>query len=99
MKRKGIEAVSSSKESGKGRLVPTRPTGVQYQVEYIINLPVEVRQHGRAPAAVSTKWSRCSVRSSQAHYIPDGTYFLHADDGRVHQLKSTQGEWAFLCAA
>lgn len=99
MKRKGIHTAGGSKETGKGRLVPTRPTGVQYQVEYTILLPVEVRQHGRAPAAVSTKWSRCSVRSSHAHYIPDGTYFLHADDGRVHQLKSTHGEWEFLCAA
>ena len=64
-----------------------------------IKFPVEVRQHGRAPAAMTTKWTRCSVRSSHAHFIPDGTYFLHADDGRVHQMKSTSGEWEFLAAA
>ncbi len=99
MKKKGIHAIGTGKETGRGRLVPTRPTGVQYQVEYTIQLPVEVRQHGRAPAVTSTRWSKCSVRSSQAHFIPDGTYFLHADDGRVHQLKSTDGEWQLLTAA
>jgi hypothetical protein len=86
------------KETGRGRLVPTRPTGVQYQVEYSIKRPTEVRQHGRAPA-VATRWTKCSVRSSHAHFIPDGTYFLHTDDGRVHQLKSHSGEWEFLAAA
>lgn len=91
--------MATDKEMGRGRLVPTRPTGVQYQVEYTIKLPIEVRQHGRAPAAASTRWTKCSVRSSHAHFIPDGTYFLHADDGRVHQLKSTSGEWEFLAAA
>jgi hypothetical protein len=88
----------ADKEIGRGRLVPTRPTGVQYQVEYTIKLPVEIRQHGRA-AAVTTRWTRCSVKSSHAHFIPDGTYFLHTDDGRVHQLKSKSGEWEYLAAA
>ncbi|HVB58437.1 MAG: hypothetical protein ACRD4Q_07930 [Candidatus Acidiferrales bacterium] len=83
-------------ETGRGRLVPTRPTGVQYQVEYTIKLTVEIRQHGRAPAASTMKWTKCSVRSSHAHFIPDGTYFLHADDGKVRQLKSTDGEWQCL---
>jgi hypothetical protein len=98
MKKKGIHAVAGGKESGRGRLVPTRLTGVQYRVEYSIDVPTEIRQHGRAPA-VSTRWTKCSIRSSQAQFIPDGTYFLHADDGRVHQLKSTDGEWEFLTAA
>jgi hypothetical protein len=87
------------KETGKGRLVPTRPTGVQYQVEYAIKLTVEIRQHGRAPAATTMRWTKCSVRSPHAHFIPDGTYFLHADDGRVHQLKSTSGEWECLATS
>jgi hypothetical protein len=99
LKTKGIHAVNKAKESGRGRLVPTRPTGVQYHVEYTIQLPIEVRQHGRAPAITSSRWTRCSVRSAHAQMIPDGTYFLHADDGRVHQLKSTAGEWALLTAA
>jgi len=99
MKKKDINQVVIGRETGRGRLVPTRPTGVQYQVEYVIKIPVEVRQHGRAPAATTTKWTKCSVRSSHAHFIPDGTYFLHADDGRVHQMKSTSGEWEFLAAA
>jgi len=28
--------------------------------------------------------------------IPDGTYFLHSEDGRVLQVKSTGGQWQFL---
>lgn len=91
--------MSADKETGRGRLVPTRPTGVQYQVEYTIKFPIEVRQHGRAPAATTSRWTKCSVRSAHAHFIPDGTYFLHADDGRVHQLKSRDGEWEYLAAA
>ncbi len=36
---------------------------------------------------------------SPCAFIPDGTYFLHADDGRVHQLKSTSGEWECLATS
>ena len=88
--------MSLEKEKGRGRLIPTRPTGVQYQVEYTIKLSVEIRQHGRAPAATTMRWMKCSVRSPHAHFIPDGSYFLHSDDGRVRQLKSIDGEWQYL---
>ena len=83
------------KETGRGRLVPTRPTGVQYQVEFVIKLAAVVQQHGRAPVN-TVRWTKCSVHSAHAHFIPDGTYFLHADDGKVRQLKSTEGEWECL---
>ena len=84
------------KETGRGRLIPTQPTGVQYRVEYTIKLSVEIRHHGRAPAATAMRWMKCSVRSPHAHFIPDGSYFLHSDDGRVRQLKSTDGVWQYL---
>jgi hypothetical protein len=84
---------------GQGRLVPTRPTGVEYRVEYGIELVPEVRQHGVTPPAARAKWTRCKVRSAHARQIPDGTYFLHADEGRVHQLKSKDGKWEYLAAA
>ncbi|MGH9744918.1 MAG: hypothetical protein ACRD59_02255 [Candidatus Acidiferrales bacterium] len=91
--------MSKEKLKGQGRLVPTRPTGVEYRVEYGIVLVPEVRQHGVAPAAARARWAKCSVRSPNAHRIPDGTYFLHADEGRVHQLKSKDGKWEYLAAA
>jgi hypothetical protein len=87
----------SEKLKSRGRLVPTQPTGVQYQVDYVIRITTEVRQHGRSSTTTTrTRWAKCSVRSAHAHMIPDGTYFLHADDGRVLQLKSAAGEWHFL---
>ena len=88
--------MSSAKVQGRGRLVPTRPTGVEYQVEYRMRITIDARQHGRAPASTGSQWTECSVRSSQAHRIPDGSYFLHPDDGKVHQLKSVDGKWQFL---
>jgi len=91
--------MSSEKVQGRGRLVPTRPTGVEYQVEYRMRITIETRQHGRAPAVTPTKWNECSVRSPQAHRIPDGHYFLHPDEGKVHQLKSVDGKWHFLAIA
>jgi hypothetical protein len=36
------------------------------------------------------------LRAAHHHPIPDGSYFLHADDGRVHQLKSVDGQWQYL---
>ena len=28
--------------------------------------------------------------------VPDGSYFLYTDEGRVHQLKATENEWLYL---
>jgi hypothetical protein len=89
--------MSVDQRKGVGRLVPTRPTGVEYRVEYGIKIVIVLRQHGRAAApSTGTKWAKCSIRSSSAHRIPDGSYFLHADEGGVHQLKSIDGKWHFL---
>jgi hypothetical protein len=42
-------------------------------------------------------WTQCSVRCSGR--LPDGTYFLYTDEGKVHQLKSTGGKWHCLAIA
>ncbi len=83
------------KLKGHGRLVPTRPTGIEYQVGYGIHVVGEKLQHGRGFRP--TRWAKCSLRFAQR--IPDGSYFLYADDGRVHQLKSVDGEWHYLAVA
>ena len=79
---------------GRGRLVPTRQTGLEYEVQYRIHLPEDVQKHGRDLQTV--RWAKCSLHSACARRIPDGSYFLHAEDGRVHQLKSVDGEWSHL---
>jgi hypothetical protein len=89
--------MSQKKLTGSGRLVPTRPTGVEYQVHYGIQIVEERQQHGRGMRP--TRWEKCSLKPASARQIPDGTYFLHADDGRVHQLKSTGGTWEYLAVA
>jgi hypothetical protein len=87
----------SQKRKGVGRLVPTRPTGVEYRVKYGIHIVAEAKQHGRGMRP--THWARCSVQSANAHRIPEGTYFLHADEGGVFQVKSTGKVWQYLAVA
>ncbi|MGH9591880.1 MAG: hypothetical protein ACRD5L_02220 [Bryobacteraceae bacterium] len=92
--------MKTAKRRNRGKLVPTLPTGVEYQVEHGIEIIPEVRQHGRAAAPASrARWEKCSIRSAHAHMIPEGSYFLHSDDGRVHQLKLTRGVWQYLVLA
>ena len=86
--------MSLKQSSGLGRLVPTRPTGLEYEVQYGIRSLEEVQQHGRGLQPV--RWVKCSLRSAHAQRIPDGSYFLRTEDGRVHQLKSVDGEWCYL---
>jgi hypothetical protein len=31
--------------------------------------------------------------------LPDGTYFLYTAEGKVHQLRSTDGKWDCLAVA
>lgn len=82
----------------RGRLVPTRITGIQYQVRYGIEEVTEPRQqHGRGLRP--TRWAKCDLRPEYAQTIPDGSYFLYSDDGRVHQVKSVDGEWQYLAVA
>jgi len=85
------------KRKGSGRLVPTRPTGVEYRVDYGIQLVDGGNKHGRSIGPA--RWERCSVRSKGAHRIPSGDYFLHADEGGVFQLKFTGTVWQHLAAA
>ena len=85
------------KRKGTGRLVPVRPTGLEYRVSYGIHLVEEPRKHGRGIGPA--RWQRCSVRSEHAHRIPKGDYFLHADEGGVFKLKFTGNAWQYLAAA
>jgi hypothetical protein len=85
------------KRKGTGRLVPTRATGVEYRVNYGLQLVPELKQHGRGMRPV--RWARCSVQSTYAHRIPQGEYFLHADEGGVFQVKLTGNAWRYLAAA
>jgi hypothetical protein len=77
--------------------VPTRPTGVEYRVQYGMHIVPAPKQHGRG--APPLRWAKCSVRSLQAHRIPEGQYFLHADEGGVFQVKFTGNSWEYLAAA
>jgi hypothetical protein len=85
------------KRQGLGRLVPTRPTGVEYRVEYGIHVVDAGNQHGRGVRP--TKWEKCTVRPANAGRIPQGDYFLHADEGGVFQLKYMGNVWQYLAAA
>jgi len=89
--------MKTHKRLGRGRLVPTRPTGVEYRVNYGIQMTPPERKHGRGPAP--TKWEKCVVKSEAAHRIPSGEYFLHADEGGVFQVKYTGSRWEYLAAA
>jgi hypothetical protein len=89
--------MSAKKLKGRGRLVPTRPTGIEYEVEHGIHVVGPKLQHGRGLRP--TRWAKCSVRFTHAQRVPDGSYFLYTDDGRAHQLKSIGGEWRYLAVA
>ena len=98
MSAAGIKTtIMSKKIKGTGRLIPTRPTGVEYQVNFGIHLVGDLQQHGRGMK--QTRWAKCQLKSTHAQRIPDGSYFLHADDGRVHQVMSVDGEWRCLAVA
>jgi hypothetical protein len=88
--------MSQKKQEGRGRLVPTRATGIAYQVQFGIHL-VEAPEHGRQARAA--QWAKCSVRFEDGRRLPDGTYFLYTEEGKVHQLKSTDGKWHYLAVA
>ena len=45
------------------------------------------------------RWTKCSVHFADAGRVPDGSYFLYTDDGKVHQLKSIDGKWHCLAKA
>ena len=89
--------MSHKKIKGKGRLVPARPTGITYQVRYGIQVVEDVPQHGRGMRA--TQWAKCSVQFPDSGRVPDGTYFLYTDEGKVLQLRSVDGKWHSLAVA
>ena len=90
--------VAMSKKLNKcGRLVPTRPTGIEYQVRHAILVVGEERQHGKGMRP--TRWVKCVLQPEHVQRIPEGSYFLHSDDGKIHQLRSIGGEWHYLAVA
>jgi hypothetical protein len=88
--------VKLEKLKGRGRLVPTLATGIEYQVDYEIHFPIFDREPGRRRTPNHIHSSKCRVRSAHRHRIPDGHYFLHINVGQIHQLKSISGTWHYL---
>src|SRR5690242_10722290 len=84
------------KLKGRGRLVPTLATGLEYQVNYEIHFPILEREPMRQLTPNHMCSSKCFVRSACHHRIPDGPYFLHINVGQVHQVKSIDGKWHYL---
>jgi hypothetical protein len=81
----------------RGRLVPMRPTGIGYQVRHGIEFARQVPSYKKR--LHSTRWTSCSVRLLDAGSIPNGTYFLYTDEGKVLQLRSIDGKWQYLAEA
>ena len=86
-----------TKNEGHGRLVPTRLTGIAYEVRFGIHVVENEPQSGRGVRV--PKWEKCSVRLTDGRRLPDGSYYLYTDEGKVHQLKSTDGKWHYLAVA
>ena len=88
--------LNHKKLHGRGRLMPMRLTGIAYEVRH------GIRHAAVVPPFIGTtplvQWTKCSVQLAGAGLIPKGRYFLYADDGGVHQLEFTNGEWYYLAA-
>ena len=84
------------KLKGRGRLVPTLATGIEYQVNYEIYFPILDREPGRSLTPHHTCATKCRVQSPYNHLIPDGRYFLDAGVDQIHQLKSINRKWQYL---
>ena len=85
------------KHEGRGRLVPTRQTGISYKVRFGIHIVEAAKPRGRELPAKT--WARCSVQFENGGQLPDGSYYLYTDEGKVHQLKSKDGKWEYLAVA
>ena len=71
-----------TKLKGRGRLVPSRMTGIAYQVRY--GIPVFGDPFQSAKPGRPMQWADCSVHCPNAGRLPDGAYFLYmASKGRV----------------
>jgi hypothetical protein len=88
--------LNDKKLHGRDRLVPMRPTGIAYQVRHGIRHAAVVSPF--IGTMLLVQWTKCSVHLVGAGLIPKGRYFLYADDGGVHQLEFTNGEWYYLAA-
>ena len=66
-------------------------------VRYGIHVVGEPAERGRGPRAAH--WAKCSVQLADGGRVPDGTYFLYTEEGKVLQLKSTDGKWHCLAVA
>jgi hypothetical protein len=88
--------MESERLHGRGRLVPTLPTGLEYQVAFEIDFPPMYQQPGRRLPPNHRDATRCCVTSSCHHLIPNGRYFLHVDVGQIHQLESVDRKWHYL---
>jgi hypothetical protein len=88
--------VELEKLKGRGWLVPTLMTGVEYQVNYEIHFSILEPQRGRRLTPNHADATKCCVQSAHQHRIPDGRYFLHVDVGQIHQLSSIDQEWHYL---
>jgi hypothetical protein len=89
--------MTSRRQKGRGRLVPTQVTGITYQVRYGIPDVGDPAQHGRERRPM--QWTKCSVHFPHGGLFPDGHYFLYTDEGKVLQLKSINGKWHCLAMA
>ena len=89
--------MTRKKQEGRGRLVPTRLTGIAYQVRYGIHVVEDAPKHGRGVRPA--EWAKCSVQFENDGKVPDGSYFLYTEEGKVLQLKFTDGKWHCLAEA
>ncbi len=87
--------MSTQKIRGRGRLAPARSTGVTYKVEYGMTVVPDSAPKGKTPLT----WINCSVRLPHSGQLPDGSYFLYTEEGKVFQLRSTSGKWHCLTLA
>jgi hypothetical protein len=88
--------LNRKKLHGCGRLVPMRLTGISYQVRHCIPPAADC-----APFVGTMRpgeWKKCSVHLAGSGLVPYGRYFLYAEDGGVHQLEFTNGQWYYLAA-
>jgi hypothetical protein len=83
--------------SGRGRLEPTQPPGVSFEVDCDIRFSSTIEGDSRGfPPKVHIHCDRCVVRRADSQPIPDGYYILHIDhDGTSEtlQLKCMSGGW------
>jgi len=79
--------------------VPTRLSGVAYQVRYGIHVVGEAFSTGEESASNAMGPSVQCI-SLMPDEFPGGSYFLYyTDNGKVHQLKSIEGKWHCLAMA